>query len=425
MSKLDGTRTRKGLVPRAKVLHVITNLQVGGATDNTLLTVAGHSRTRYEVHLAAGVSSDSDNDVEWRDRAQECADRLFIVPEMRRQVRIDRDFRALWTLMKLVAEHRYDIVHTHCSKAGLLGRVAARRVGGPIVVHTYHAFGWQVTYEKADGLWRHAVSRVARSVYLGLDKYAASLSDALITVSDLNQQMAVGLGLAPPEKFTTVRSGIDLNRPSALPDRSDSCRHLGLDPARPIAGTVARLVAQKDPLTFVDAAKRVLARKPDVQFIIIGQGPLERRVRTAIGHESRIRMLGYRNDVSDILRVMDVFVLSSRWEGLGRALTEAVGAGVPVAATRVDGIPELITHGVTGRLSPPGEAAALAENVEWILDHPAEARRMADRAAGRVHEKWGLAAMVEGIETLYDRLLAGHRPGAPARGIASTASASG
>lgn len=391
---------------RLRILHVITNLQVGGATDNTLTTVEGHCRKRYEVHLAAGVVADRENYTEWRDRAEECADRLFIIPDMGRQVRIDRDLRALRTLTGLISEHRYDIVHTHCSKAGLLGRLAARRAGGSIVAHTYHAFGWQAAEEYGKGRW---VSKLAHSAYIGIERYAASLSDALITVSDLNREMALDLRLAPSEKFATVRSGIHLDLPSGS-DREEVARSLGLEASRPIVGTVGRLAVQKDPLMFVKAAKRVLERRPEVQFTMVGDGPLEREVRAAIGDDSRIRMLGYRDDVSDILGTLDVFVLSSRWEGLGRALTEAVGAGVPVAATAVDGIPELITHGVTGRLSPPGRATPLAENILWMLDHHEEAKRMAARAAERVHEEWGAAKMVADIEGLYETLLRDRRP---------------
>jgi glycosyltransferase involved in cell wall biosynthesis len=404
-----------------KVLHVITNLQVGGATDNTLTTVAGHSRDRYEVHLAAGVVAEEENYTEWRDRAEDCADRLFIIPEMGRKVRMDRDLRALRALVALMSEYRYDVVHTHCSKAGLLGRLAARLAGGSMVAHTYHAFGWQAADEHGAG-GRRWVSRMARSAYLGVEKCAAPLSDALITVSDLNRRTALDVRLAPSEKLTTVHSGIHLV--SRQPGQGDLAARLGLDRSRPIVGTVGRLAVQKDPLTFVDAARLVLERRPEVQFVMVGDGPLEDEVRTAVGSESSIRMLGYRDDVSDILGVLDVFVLSSRWEGLGRALTEAVGACVPVAATAVDGIPELVTHGVTGRLSPPGQAAPLADNIVWLLDHPEEADRMAVRAAKRVHEEWGAAKMVSDLERLYERLLRGRGPAARGRGIVGAAQTS-
>lgn len=394
---------------RVKVLHAITNLQVGGATDNTLMTVAGHCRDRYEVHLAAGVVADDENYTEWRDRAEESADELFLIPEMGRALRFYRDVRALNALTALMSEHRYDIVHTHCSKAGLLGRLAARRAGGSIVVHTYHAFGWQAAGEQANGSRGTWGPGLARALYLGVERYAASLTDALITVSELNRETVLDLELGPPEKVRTVRSGIQLERP-ATSDRKTLAKRLGLPTDRPIVGTVGRLALQKDPLTFVEAAQRVLEVQPEVQFIMVGDGPLEAETRDAIGDDARIRMLGYRDDVSDILEVLDVFVLSSRWEGLGRALTEAVAAGVPVAATAVDGIPELITHGVTGRLSPPGQADALADNVLWILSHLEEARQMAAPAARKVHEHWGAAQMVERIEDLYETLLRDHHP---------------
>jgi glycosyltransferase involved in cell wall biosynthesis len=390
---------------RVKVLHLITHLGVGGATDNTLMTVAGHRRDRYEVHLAAGVLSADDNYAEWGERAEASADALFYLPDLRRDVTPLQEFKAIRALVKLIREQKYDIVHTHCSKAGFLGRIAARRAGCPIVVHTCHAFGWQVAGSAPKSLLRRWLSSAARRVFFEMDRYAATLSDSLITVSDLNKDMAVEVGLAPLEKFTTIHSGIDLSAGDRAAGRNELCESLDLDPARPILGTVGRLATQKDPVMFVQAAKLVLGRRPDVQFVMIGNGPLEVEVRDAIGGESAIRMLGHREDVRELLTLLDAFILSSRWEGLGRALTEAVGTGIPVAATEVDGIPELITHGVTGRLSPPGDPRRLAENILWILEHRDEALEMAARAQTKVLDEWGADQMVKQIEALYEQLL--------------------
>ena len=252
---------------------------------------------------------------------------------------------------------------------------------------------------------RRWLSSAARRVFLEMDRYAARLSDSLITVSDLNKEMAVRVRLAPLEKFTTIHSGIDLTPAAHAPGREELCKSLDLDPARPILGTVGRLAKQKDPVMFVHAAKRVLEQRSDVQFVMIGNGPLEAEVRDVIGSESSIRLLGHREDVGELLTLLDAFVLSSRWEGLGRALTEAVGKGIPVAATEVDGIPELITHGETGRLSPPGDPEELAKNILWILEHREEALEMASRAQVRVLEEWGADQMVRQIEDLYENLL--------------------
>jgi glycosyltransferase involved in cell wall biosynthesis len=139
---------------------------------------------------------------------------------------------------------------------------------------------------------------------------------------------------------------------------------------------------------------------------MVGDGPLALEVAKAIGAEQRIRMLGFRDNVPEILNVLDIFVLSSLWEGLGRALTEAMAMSLPVAATNVNGVPELVTHGKTGVLSPPREPAQLATNIVWLLDHPSEAREISECARERVVSAFGLESMVDQIEELYEHLLA-------------------
>ena len=210
------------------------------------------------------------------------------------------------------------------------------------IIHTFHSFGWQVARTAHSRPWQVYTSSLKEWFYILIERYAASLSDGLITVSELNKQEAFDINLAPPEKFTTIYSGIDLNRFKVNVERVKMCHSLGLSPHQPIIGTIGRLSTQKAPLDFVAAAKLTLQQKPDVQFIMVGDGPLAAEVRRAIGAEPRIKVFGYRDDVPEILAVLDLFVLSSLWEGLGRALTEAMIVGVPVAATAVDGVPELV-----------------------------------------------------------------------------------
>jgi len=385
---------------KIKVLHLITHLGFGGAQDNTLLTVKGHSRERYEVHLATGQDY-----TDWEARGRAYADAFFRFPDLHRAVQPQADMRALNQITDFLKEHQYDIVHTHSAKAGTLGRMAARRAKVPITVHTFHSFGWQVV-RTADTRPRQAyIASLKKWFYILIERYAASLSDGLITVSELNKQEALDINLAPPEKFTTIYSGIDLSRFKVDVNRIEKCRSLGLNPGQPIIGTIGRLSIQKAPLDFVTAAKLVLQQKPDIQFIMVGDGPLASKVHEAIGNEPRIKVFGYRDDVPEILSILDLFVLSSLWEGLGRALTEAMIIGVPVAATAVDGVPELVTHQQTGLLSPPGEPARLAENIMWLLDYPEEAERMRQCARNRVVPTFGAERMVEQIEALYERLL--------------------
>jgi glycosyltransferase involved in cell wall biosynthesis len=168
---------------------------------------------------------------------------------------------------------------------------------------------------------------------------------------------------------------------------------------------IGRLSPQKAPLDFVEAAKLVLKSNPTVQFILVGDGPLTTDVEAAIGTESRIKMLGYRNDVPDILRILDIFALASLWEGLGRAMTEAMLMGIPVVATAVNGIPELVTHGETGLLSPPQSPAQLAKNLVRLLDNPQEAQRMSQEAQRRVAPRFGIDQMITQIEDVYEELM--------------------
>ena len=372
-----------------RVLHLITHLGVGGAQDNTLLTVKGHSRARYQVHLMAGQHA-----TDWENRGQEYADAYFQLPSLQRSLHPLADRRALQQLTNHIKKHNYTIVHTHSSKAGIVGRLAARRAGVPIIVHTIHGFPWH-----------DYMSPLKRWFYIQIERYVATFTDALITVSELNKKEALAVHLAPPEKLTTIYSGIDLNRFQISVDRVSKCKELGLDADLPIVGTVGRLSKQKAPLDFVRAAKNTLQSRERVQFVLVGDGPLENEVREAIGDENRIKLLGFRDDVPELLAVLDVFALSSLWEGLGRALTEAMILGRPVAATAVNGVPELIIHGETGLLSPPRQPLVLAENILWILDHPDEAQSMARSARDRILSQFGAEHMVEQIEALYEKLL--------------------
>ena len=385
---------------KIKVLHLITHMGFGGSQDNTLLTVKGHSRERYEVHLASGLDF-----TDWESRGRDCADAFFNIPDLCRSIQPKADVRALSHLTEFIRRQNYHIVHTHCAKAGTLGRIAARWSKVPIIIHTYHCFAWKVAHTVCTRPWQPFASFIKKQFYFLIERYAASLSDALITVSELNKQEAIEKKLAPSKKFTNICSGIDFSRFEVSVDRIQKCRSLGVSPNRSIIGAIGRLSIQKAPLDFIAAAKIVLQQKPHVQFIMVGDGPLASEVHRAIGDEQRIKVLGYRDDVPEIMSVLDLFVLSSLWEGLGRALTEAMFAGVPVAATAVDGVPQLVTHLQTGLLSPPEHSAQLAKNIVWLLDHPLEAQRMTKNAKSRVVPSFGADRMVQQIEALYARLL--------------------
>lgn len=387
---------------KLKVLHVITHLGVGGALDNTLLTIEGLPRDRYEVDLAAGPLEA--NYSSWEDRSRRAADQLIAISHLQREVRPDRDLRAFTQLLSCIRQGGYDVVHTHCAKAGVLGRMAAFRAKTPVVVHTCHAFGMQVARVAPARRWLKAVGRLKEWTFSAAERQASRLSDRVITVCEQNRRQALEQRLAPAEKLQTIYSGIDRSKFQTAFDRSEVCEEFKVDASRPIVGFIGRLAPQKAPLDFVAAAKLVLRRRPDVQFVLAGDGPLAEEVKIAIGGDPRFHRIGFYRDVPRLFAGLDVLAVSSLWEGLGRSVTEAVLAKTPVAATAVDGIPELIEHEATGLLSPPADPAALAGNILRLLDSPRMATKLADEASRRVGTKFDADRMVQRIDALYQEV---------------------
>lgn len=374
---------------RLKVLHIITHLGVGGAQDNTLLTVKGLDRTRFEVHVAGAPGS-------WEPRARAVADRLILIPGLRREIAPVDDLLALNQILTLLRREQYCIVHTHSSKAGIIGRLAARLARVPVVVHSVHGF----SFDDATFTQRQ------RAVFILLERMAARWCDRLITVSQMTKQLGLAERIAPDSQMVTIYSGIDLTSFADSVDCRQKRRDMGLDETRPVIGTVGRLAPQTAPEVFVEAAFLVLKERPDVQCLIVGDGPSAERAREIIGGDERIKMTGYRADVPEILQTLDCFVSTAAWGAVGRALTEAMIVGLPVVATSIRGVPEIVKDGETGLLVAPGDAAAIADRVLFVLDHPADARRLGRSARHTVTPEFCADLMVERITGLYDSLLA-------------------
>jgi glycosyltransferase involved in cell wall biosynthesis len=190
-------------------------------------------------------------------------------------------------------------------------------------------------------------------------------------------------------------------------DRARGRAVLGLPDGAPVVGTVTRFMEQKAPLDFVAAARRIVAAEPAAHVLVVGDGPLRAEVERAAAGEPRIHLLGFRNDVPDLLAASDVLAFSSRWEGLGRALTEAVLAAKPVVATAVNGVPDLVVDGATGHLVPPGRPDLLAERTLAVLGLPDRGTSLGAAGAARIAGRFDVSSMVAGIEALYREALAG------------------
>jgi glycosyltransferase involved in cell wall biosynthesis len=380
---------------RIRVLHVITRLIVGGAQENTMLTAALLDADRHAVAVGCGPQTGPEGSLipEVRERGIP----LTILPSLVREVNPLKDMAALVALVRLIRRGRYDVVHTHSSKAGILGRWAAYLAGAPVIVHTVHGWGH---HDRQHPLVRH--------LYIVLEQLTQRITDRLIVVSPRNIQKGLADGIATSEKYVTIRSGIDLERfwqPSRPPEAVRG--ELGIPLRVPVVGTVTRLSPQKAPLDFVTVAAQVAAQRQDVHFVLVGDGPLRPDVEaqvSALGLTARVHLTGLRRDVPDLMHSFDVFALTSLWEGLPRVLPQAMVTGLPIVATAVDGNAEAVADGVNGYLTPPGDPRAMATALLGLLETPALSKSMGEAGQAKAGE-FDLRKMVSDIAALYRVLL--------------------
>ena len=380
---------------KIRVLHVITRLIIGGAQENTMLTATLLDPDRYAVDVISGPQTGPEGSL--IDEVRQRNIPLTILPDLVREISPIHDLKALLKLTRLTQQSRYDVIHTHSSKAGILGRWAAYLARVPVIVHTVHGWGH---HDRQHPL--------VRRFYILLERATQRITDRLIVVSPLNTEKGLADGIATPEKYITIRSGIELDR-FMRPVRSRAAMRaeLGIPLDAPVMGTVARFSLQKAPLDFVAAAAMVAAAIPQAHFVFVGDGPLRPQAEAAIaqaGLAMCFHLTGLRRDVPELLTTFDVFALSSLWEGLPRVLPQAMAAGLPIVATAIDGNAEAIDDGINGCLAPPGDPVALSRAVIALLRDPGAAHRMGQAGLARVGE-FSAAKMVDDIARLYEALL--------------------
>ena len=386
---------------RLRVLHLITQLELGGAQDNTLYTVAHLDRGRFEPVLAAGPGGLLDA----RARAIDGVP-FLTVPALVRPVRPDLDLRALVSIAALCRRLRPHVVHTHSSKAGVLGRWAATLARVPVRLHSVHGFGFHA-----------GANSLGRRLLMAAERLTVPVTSHWIVVSRANLEQGAALGLLDPARATLIRSGINLARFGAGAAAGAVRRELGLGPHQPLVGAIACLKPQKAPLDLVRVAVRVAAAIPEAHFALAGDGELRGAVERAVagsGLAGRFHLLGWRDDVPDLLGAFDLLLHTARWEGLPRVLPEALASGRPVVATDVDGACEVVQEGVTGHLRGAGDIEGMAACVIQLLRDPERRARMGERGRHAVRD-FDIRDMVHRQEELYLELAdrAGLRLGTP------------
>ncbi len=362
-----------------------------------MLTADRLEAARYAVDVIAGPQTGPEGSLIDEVRARGVP--LDILPDLRREIAPGRDLKALIQLTRRMRRARYTIVHTHSSKAGVLGRLAAKLAGVPVVVHTVH--GWSF----------HAhMSPLRRRLFIALEKFAAALTDAMIVVAAPDIDKGLQTGIGRPAQYHLIRSAISLETfDPATVDVAAVRRDLGVPPDAPVLGNVGRFSPQKNPLDWIRVAARVARAQPDCRFLLVGDGPLRAEVEALIAEEGltdRFVLTGLRRDVPRMLAAMDVFLLTSLWEGLPRVIPQAMSMRVPVVANRADGTVEAIAHGETGYLADPGDLDGLAQYCLTLLRDPETRRAMGERGRAFATHEFDVREMVAKIDRLYQTLLA-------------------
>jgi glycosyltransferase involved in cell wall biosynthesis len=376
--------------PRIEVAVVVTRF-IAGAGGVALRGVLPLDPTRYRVTFVTGEIGPLAEQAILADHE------VVVEPSLVPTISPREDRECLGRLERLFAQRQFDVVHTHSAKAGALGRWAAHRVGTPLIVHTYHGFPFHPFQ-----------SPVRRAAYVAIERRLAAVTDVVLAIGTGVATEALQRGLARPESLRTVTPVVDGRIVEQTPaTRAAARERLGLPADVPVVGTVGRLDFQKAPEHFVEALTRL--RHTEAMGVWVGGGPMLDEVRDLVarrGLEHRLLLVGERRDVPDLLPAFDVFAMSSRYEGLPCVVVEAMRCGLPVVATAVNSVSDLVVPGVSGVLVPPAQPAALAAAVDGLLDDPLTALRLAREGQQRAGGSFDATALSTVLDQVYSRNLA-------------------
>ena len=389
------------------VCHVITKLELGGAQEVALYAVSHLDRSKFRPILVAGPGGLLTEEAKSLPGVE-----VHILSALARRVHVLADLAAFVELICVFRRLRPAIVHTHSSKAGILGRWAAWCARVPVIIHTVHGYG----ITPAQSYW-------LRRVLILLERMTGWITTYWIAVAQTDIEKGVEWGLFDRTQASVVRPGIDPQPFQTV--LSATTRHalraeFGAGPDDYLVGTVACLKPQKAPEDFVAVAKRVCDVVPQARFILIGDGDLRPRVESLIeqnGLDHRLYLAGWRRDVSTAMKSFDAFLLTSHWEGLPRVLLEARTIGLPVVATRVGGVAEVIAEGRHGWLSDAGDVDGLATQLIRVLQSRSGQLHRGLNSVEALPKEFHLEEMVKQYESLYDRFLNDRRGGKASRSV--------
>ncbi len=381
-----------GGTKKTKVAQVITRLDWGGPPDIIRLICDSLDLNIFDVRLITGISLYPS--LETRNFLERFSNRVITIPQLKRDINPLSDIVALLRLYRLFRKEDFDIVHTHTAKAGALGRLAARFAGVPKIVHTSHGHNFYGYF-----------GPVRSKLVVMVERFISYFTDKINALTELEKQDLASYKVAQPAKIVVINSGLELDRYRKININAGEKRselRVGQDTI--LVGMISRLETVKGPEYFIEAARLIAEKFPEVRFIVAGDGSLRSKLEfqcKKLHISDKLIFIGWREDIPEILSVLDILVMPSLNEAVGRILIEAGACGKPVVATRVGGIPEVVKDNQTGILVPPGDAHGLARAVISLLEDEKKRQRMGETAKNWVDDKFSASRMVKGFSDLY------------------------
>lgn len=377
-----------------RIVHIITRLIVGGAQENTLLSCQGQHDRGHEVTLITGPPIGPEGSL--LERAQAYGYRVEVYDEMRRSILPRKDWKTYKRLIARLRELKPDVVHTHSSKAGIIGRWAAHKAQMPFIVHTIHGLAFTAS-----------TSRLANAFYEMLERKTAPMTHKIVCVADAMREQSLAAKIGTPEQYVTIYSGMETAPFLAPPVARDQVRaDLGLNPEHVAIGTVARLFELKGHEDLLELAPSLCAKHPNLRFLWVGDGNLrenfEKRI-VEMGLKDRFVLTGLVEPkrIPELVNAMDILVHPSRREGLARALPQGSLAGIPVVTYDVDGNREGVLDNTTGYVLPAFDKALLAERITQLVSDPALRDKMGSAGREFAIKRFDANVMVDELEKLY------------------------
>ena len=374
---------------KINLLFVVTKLELGGAQKQVLSLLSRLDREKYRLFLFTAY-----NGMIYPDALKIPDLKIKRSKFLERSISILPDLFSLIELCLFIRKNKILLVHTHSSKAGILGRIAAKLSGVQIILHTVH--GWS---------FNDFQNPFLRGIYVRLEKICAVFTDKIIVVSDHDRLKGLAENIASPACYRLIRYGID--REDFACEGDSFRKEMGIAPSEPVVGMVACLKEQKAPVDFIRLAASVSARFKNARFVLVGDGVLRRSIEKFIrgqGLEKNVILTGWRRDIPAVLAGLDVFVLTSLWEGLPIAVLEAMASSLPVVATATGGIEEVIIDGRNGFLARPRDIPQMSERISQLLSDRELRVKMGGIAKERLSCEFSTSAMVAESHRLYDDL---------------------